>query len=184
MKFIILDRDGVINHESRQYIKNPNEWIPINESLEAISKLSQAGYKIAVATNQSGVGRKYFTEEKLHEIHSKMLAEVQKHGGALDLICYCPHHPDDRCECRKPRLGMIRQMEDFFKVKISEINPHFVGDSPCDMQLAVAAGCIPVLVTGPGSDGEETLNLLDDELKSQVKTVKNLAEFVTELLDE
>src|SRR3990167_9545563 len=102
---IILDRDGVINFDSEFYIKSPAEWVPIPGSLEAIAKLKQAGFKIVIATNQSGIGRGFYTHEILAEIHDKMNNLLAELGVTLDGIFYCPHHPDEHCNCRKPEPG-------------------------------------------------------------------------------
>ncbi|MDN5843114.1 MAG: D-glycero-beta-D-manno-heptose 1,7-bisphosphate 7-phosphatase, partial [Alcaligenaceae bacterium] len=105
-KLIILDRDGVINHDSDAFIKSPDEWMPIPGSLAAIAQLSHAGWRIVVASNQSGIGRGLFTMDALNAIHAKMRREVAQAGGQIDAIFICPHHPDDGCKCRKPSNGM------------------------------------------------------------------------------
>ena len=105
MKFIILDRDGVINQDSDNYIKSPDEWAPIEGSLGAIARLNRAGYHVFLATNQSGIARGLFNIETLHAIHQKMLNEIQHRGGTIDAILFCPHGPDDACGCRKPAPG-------------------------------------------------------------------------------
>ncbi len=112
MKLIILDRDGVINKESLNYIRSVNEWIPEQGSIDAIIRLSKAGYTIAIATNQSGVGRGYYSHETLAEIHAKMRDLVEKEGGLISAICYCPHTPQENCDCRKPKVGLISQIEE------------------------------------------------------------------------
>jgi D-glycero-D-manno-heptose 1,7-bisphosphate phosphatase len=152
-KFIILDRDGVINYESADYIKTPNEWLPIPGSLEAIALLSQAGYTIVVATNQSGLGRGYYTEEGLAEIHQKMQESVKALGGQIDRIFYCPHRPEDHCSCRKPAIGLFEQIASFYRINLKNI--FSIGDSLRDIQAAQQVGCKPILVlTG---NGQETL---------------------------
>ena len=115
MKLIILDRDGVINHDSDAYIKSPDEWLPISGSLEAIARLSHAGYRIAVATNQSGVGRGYYSLATLANIHEKMNQAVRAAGGLIDVIFFCPHVPDEACECRKPKPGLFYQIAEYFQ---------------------------------------------------------------------
>ncbi|OQW93685.1 MAG: D-glycero-beta-D-manno-heptose-1,7-bisphosphate 7-phosphatase, partial [Beggiatoa sp. IS2] len=107
MQLIILDRDGVINHDSDEYIKSPEEWKPIAGSLEAIARLNQAGYRVVIATNQSGLTRGLFTLDDLHEIHSKMLKQLADAGGAIEAIFFCPHSQKDNCSCRKPRPGLF-----------------------------------------------------------------------------
>src|SRR5688572_16260160 len=104
---IILDRDGVINQDSNEYIKSPEEWIPIPGSLEKIACLNQKGHQVVIATNQSGVARGLLTEETLQAIHEKFQCELKKLGGHVEGIFFCPHHPDEGCECRKPKPGLL-----------------------------------------------------------------------------
>ena len=149
MKLIILDRDGVINFDSIQYIKSPAEWKPIPGSLEAIAKLSQAGYRVVVATNQSGVGRGLFDMDTLNRIHDKMHRAVQAAGGRIDAIFYCPHAADSDCDCRKPKPGMFVRIGACFNVDLA--GTPSVGDSLRDLQAAAAVGGRPLLVlTGKG----------------------------------
>lgn len=150
-KLVILDRDGVINYDSDAYIRTPDEWQPIPGSLEAIAKLNTLGVKVAIATNQSGIGRGYYTEAILAEIHDKMLTELAAVGGKIDKIYYCPHIPDDHCECRKPKAKMLRDIARDFNIDYKVEQVAFVGDSLRDLQAARAAGCVGVLVeTGRG----------------------------------
>ena len=146
---IILDRDGVINIDSPNYIKCPKEWIPIKGSLEAIAKLNQAGFSVVVATNQAGISRGIFTFEDLHAIHSKMIDTLTQYGGNIDAIFFCPHNPIDLCECRKPRPGMINEIQVRFKVNLTDVK--LIGDSHRDLLAADKAGATPWLVkTGNG----------------------------------
>lgn len=148
-KLIILDRDGVINHDSDAFIKSPDEWIPIPGSLAAIAHLSHAGWRIVVASNQSGIGRGLFTMDTLNAIHAKMRREVIQAGGRIDAIFICPHHPDEGCECRKPSNGMFRDIAQRLDVRITGVPA--VGDSLRDLQAASTSGCAPWLVlTGKG----------------------------------
>ena len=150
MKLIVLDRDGVINHDSDAYIKSPDEWRPIPGSLEAIARLRKAGYHIVVATNQSGIARKLFDAATLGAIHAKMHRAVEEAGGRIEAIFFCPHGPDEGCACRKPRSGMFDEILQRFQA--AAINVHAIGDQLRDLQAAQAAGCRPVLVlTGKGS---------------------------------
>lgn len=154
-KLIILDRDGVINEDSPLYIKSQDEWHAIPGSLGAIAKLQRYGYKIAIATNQSGIARRYFTVDDLNLIHKKMLAQIASAGGNLhsDNIFICPHKPEDCCECRKPKPGMLLQAAHQFNIDPSEIL--MIGDSMRDIIAAKACGASAILVkTGKG---EETL---------------------------
>jgi D-glycero-D-manno-heptose 1,7-bisphosphate phosphatase len=149
MSYIILDRDGVINFDSDQYIKSPDEWHPIPGSLEAIARLNRHGYRVLVATNQSGVARGLYDIGILDQIHEKLMRELAAVGGYVEEIFFCPHHPDDNCVCRKPKPGLIHKIQ--AKYPVDPANTFFVGDSHADMQAALSAGCSPLLVlTGNG----------------------------------
>lgn len=180
MKLIVLDRDGVINEDSDDYIKSVDEWVPIPGSIEAIAALSKAGYTIAVATNQSGISRRLFDEFDLAAMHQKMCDLVEEEGGQISGVFFCPHGPDEGCECRKPGIGLLKQIESEFGTSVA--GAPFVGDSAKDLLAAKLAGCQPVLVlTGKGaatrsecSDGElagvamhNDLNAFKDALLSQ-----------------
>ncbi len=157
MAYLILDRDGVINHDSDDYIKSPEEWLPITGSLEAISKANRAGFRVVVVTNQSGLARGYFDIDTLNAIHKKMLKKLAELGGEVEAIMFCPHAPDDGCDCRKPKPGMLNEIRD--RLNISLDNVFFVGDTISDIKAAKAAGAVPVLVrTGKG---EKTLAMND-----------------------
>jgi D-glycero-D-manno-heptose 1,7-bisphosphate phosphatase len=158
MKLVILDRDGVINFDSAQFIKNPAEWKPIPGSLEAIAKLNQAGYRVVVATNQSGVGRGLFDMDTLNSIHEKMHKKLFAVGGRIDAIFYCPHAADSACDCRKPKPGMFKHIADTFNADLKGV--YAVGDSLRDLQASAALGCKPVLVlTGKGEKTKAEGNL-------------------------
>lgn len=151
--YVLLDRDGVINYDSDDYIKSVEEWIPLPNSLEAIALLNQHGFKVAIITNQSGLSRGYYDETTLAEIHHKMHMLTEEKGGEIDCIYYCPHSPDDNCQCRKPKPGMLN---DFAKDKnLSLSDTYLVGDKMADMQAALAAGAKPILVKS--GKGEITL---------------------------
>lgn len=151
MKLVILDRDGVINHDSDDYIKSVDEWQPINGSIEAIARLYRAGYHICVATNQSGLGRGYFNDEVLSNIHNRMEQLVTDAGGHLDKIVWCPHLPGDSCDCRKPLPGMIDTIIQSYEGREIE-ECWMIGDSLRDLQAGHAYGCTLILVrTGKGS---------------------------------
>ena len=176
MKTIVLDRDGVINHDSDAYIKSPDEWLPIAGSLEAIARLSQAGYRLLVATNQSGVARGLFDLDTLNTIHQKMESAIQQHGGRLDGIYCCPHGPHDNCACRKPRPGLLLQMEKDLGVDLHQTI--MVGDSLKDLQAAIAVGAKPVLVlTGKGG---KTLGQISQQ--QPIDIYQNLADFAEALI--
>lgn len=153
MNWIILDRDGVINYDSDDYIKNPEEFVFIPGSLEAMVRLHRAGYRIAVATNQSGVARGYFDLATLQAIHDKLLNALAGQGAELAGIFYCPHGPQDECECRKPKPGLLQQIATVFELDLSGVPA--VGDSLRDLQAARVVGARPILVRS--GKGERTL---------------------------
>lgn len=173
MKLIILDRDGVINHDSEHFIKSADEWQPIDGSLDAIAFLTQAGYTIAVATNQSGIGRGYFSMHTLNEMHAKMHKLVQQAGGEISGIWFCPHTAAHECQCRKPRPGMIHDILGRFNAEAAET--WLVGDSLRDLQAIAAVGGKAALVkTGKGC---RTLRQHTDELPAGTQIFDNLLDF-------
>ena len=176
MKLVILDRDGVINHDSDEYIKSPEEWIPIAGSLEAIARLHRQGYKVIVATNQSGVGRGLYDMDMLGRIHARMLEAVRAKGGEIDAIFFCPHKPEDECDCRKPRPGLMMEIAERLKVNLAGV--YAVGDSERDVQAARAVAARPVLLrTGKGKRTLKKSKLLAD-----VPVFDDLAAFADGLL--
>lgn len=149
VKLIVLDRDGTINHDSEQFIKSPDEWRPIPGSLEAIARLNHAGYRVVVATNQSGIGRGLFDMETLNAIHEKMHRSLAQVGGRVDAVFYCPHTADASCDCRKPKPGMLREAGRRFNVDMNGVA--VIGDGIRDLQAAESVGGQPMLVlTGKG----------------------------------
>jgi D-glycero-D-manno-heptose 1,7-bisphosphate phosphatase len=149
MKLVILDRDGVINQDSANFIKSPNEWIPIAGSLEAIALLNQSGFRVAIATNQSGISRGLFDMTTLNNIHDKMNRELALLGGRIDAIFYCPHAADEHCHCRKPDTGMIEEIGNRLSMELQGVPA--VGDALRDLEAFANAGCQPILVrTGKG----------------------------------
>ncbi len=149
MKLVILDRDGVINFDSAEFIKKPQEWQPIPGSLEAIARLNQAGYRVVVATNQSGVGRGLLDMATLNAIHDKMHKALAQFGGRIDAVFYCPHAQDANCNCRKPKLGLFEDIARRFNVDLAGVP--CIGDSLRDLQAAAQVGALPMLVlTGKG----------------------------------
>ncbi len=176
MKLVILDRDGVINHDSASYIKSPEEWKPIAGSLEAIALLNQAGYRVLVATNQSGIGRGLFDMATLNAIHDKMHRALSLVGGRVDGIFYCPHANDAGCACRKPRPGLLDEISKRFGVSLDGVP--FIGDSLRDLQAGAAVGAQPVLVlTGKGKKTRK-----DGDLPEGTVVHADLAEAVRSLL--
>jgi len=152
-KLVILDRDGVINKDSEQYIKTPDEWRPIPGSLEAIARLNHAGFRVVVATNQSGIGRGLFDMATLNTIHDKMHRMLALIGGRIDAVFYCPHTGDSQCDCRKPKTGMLKEIG--LRLGVDLVAVPCIGDSLRDLQSADAVGATPMLVlTGKG---EKTL---------------------------
>jgi len=139
----------VINHDSDAYIKSLEEWVPIPGSIEAIAQLSKAGWTVAVATNQSGIARGYYSPETLEAMHARLRALVAEQGGEVGLIVHCPHGPDAGCDCRKPKPGMLLAIAEYYQVPLAGV--WFVGDSKGDLEAALAVDAQPVLVkTGKG----------------------------------
>jgi D-glycero-D-manno-heptose 1,7-bisphosphate phosphatase len=183
MKLIILDRDGVINEDSDQYIKNENEWVALPGSIEAIAALSLAGFKVYIATNQSGLGRGLFTENDLKAMHDKLQRLVTERGGSIAGIFYCPHTPDEGCDCRKPETGLLLQIQD--SVGRSLVGAPMIGDSLRDLQAGVTVGCKPVLVkTGKGKRTWRQIVDSDLPLKSDLQVFETLADAARALMDE
>lgn len=153
-KLVILDRDGVINRDSAAFIKSPHEWIALPGSIEAIAGLCRAGFRVVIATNQSGVGRGLFSEQILDDIHAKLEAAVLAGGGRISGVFVCPHLPEAGCDCRKPKPGLLNQIASAFDVALTGIP--MIGDSLRDLEAAVAVGGQPVLVrTGNGHATEQ-----------------------------
>lgn len=176
MKLIILDRDGVINHDSEQFIKSPEEWKPIDGSLEAIARLNQWGWRVVVASNQSGIGRGLFGMDTLNAINAKMVRSLAEVGGRLDAIFFCPHPADSTCDCRKPKSGMFLQIAERFSVDLHGVP--VVGDSLRDLQAGVAVGCVPYLVlTGKGQKTKD-----DPDLPPGTLIYPDLATVVADLV--
>lgn len=148
-RLVVLDRDGVVNHDSEQFIKSPDEWRPIPGSLEAIARLSRGGYRVVIATNQSGVARGLLDFAALNAIHDKMHRALAQVGGRIDAVFYCPHTADSRCACRKPKPGMLIEIGTRFNVAMTGVP--CIGDSLRDLQAAAGVGARPILVlTGKG----------------------------------
>jgi D-glycero-D-manno-heptose 1,7-bisphosphate phosphatase len=165
-KLIILDRDGVINEDRDDYVKSVDEWVPLPGSLEAIALLNQAGYQIAIATNQSGISRGYFTVNDLHAMHSKMEQLLKPLGGHIDSIFFCPHVDSHACDCRKPLPGLMKEIALRYKrtgSKLPLLGVPIVGDSLRDLQAGIALGASPHLVlTGKGQKTLTKGNLPED----------------------
>jgi len=176
MKLVILDRDGVINFDSDQYIKSPAEWRPIPGSIEAIARLNQSGYRIAVATNQAGIGRGLFDMGTLNAINDKMMEMVFRQGGRIDALFFCPHTALEQCGCRKPRTGMFEEIAARFHTDLKGVP--VVGDSLKDLQAAEQVGAQPILVlTGKGRGTQEA-----GDLPKKTIVFENLADAARHLV--
>lgn len=148
---ILLDRDGVINQDSDQYVKSVDEWIPISGSIESIATLHKAGFKVFIVTNQSGIARGYYNIEILDRMHEKMNQLVEQAGGKIAGIRYCPHGPDDNCNCRKPKAGMIESIESELNISFKTYPAIMVGDSKRDLEAGYDRGCqLALVLTGKG----------------------------------
>jgi D-glycero-D-manno-heptose 1,7-bisphosphate phosphatase len=178
MKLVILDRDGVINQDSDNYIKSVDEFIPLPGSIEAIAKLKHAGYQVYVATNQSGISRGFYTVEVLQKMHDKLAALLKEHHTEIDGIEFCPHGPDDHCDCRKPKAGMYRAI--IKKAGLTDCTEVLVvGDSLRDLQAAQSINARPHLVrTGKG---ERTIE--KGQGLAGIPVYNDLADFVNQLLN-
>ena len=173
----MLDRDGVINQDSDEYIKSPHEWHAIEGSLKAIAQLNRAGFKIVVVTNQSGVGRGLFSKQTLNKIHEKMKHKLAAFQGHIDGIYVCPHRPEEQCHCRKPNIGLLQKVKQKYPANFQ--HSIFIGDTIKEIQAANAMGCHPMLVrTGKGG---KTLQQYP-ELKKTVPVYANLKEAVSAIL--
>ncbi len=178
MRLVILDRDGVINYDSEQFIKTPEEWRPIPGSLEAIASLNQAGFRVVVASNQSGVGRGLLDMATLNAIHAKMHAMLARVGGRIEAVFFCPHAADSRCACRKPKPGLLLEIGLRYHVDLAGVP--VIGDSLRDLQAARAVGAAPILVrTGKGM-----LTLQMGDLPEATRVFDDLAEVARALLAE
>jgi len=181
-RIVILDRDGVINYDSADYIKTADEWRPIPGSAQAIALLCESGFDVYVVTNQSGIGRGLFDERAYRAITEKMLATIDAAGGSLKAVFYCPHSPDDDCNCRKPKTGLLQQVSAVSGQSLEGVPA--IGDSLRDLQAAHSAGCQPILVrTGNGS---KTLSVLAEhaQLTEKTRIFDNLADAAATLIAE
>jgi D-glycero-D-manno-heptose 1,7-bisphosphate phosphatase len=176
MKLVILDRDGVINYDSDNYIKSPDEWRPIPGSLEAIARLNQAGYRVVVASNQAGIGRGLFDMATLAAIHDKMHRAVAQASGRIEAVFYCPHSRDANCNCRKPKPGLLEDIARRFNTDLTGVPT--IGDSLRDLQAAVQVHAQPILVmTGKGKKTAAAGGLPEN-----TKTYADLSEVVKDLV--
>ncbi len=177
MELVILDRDGVINQDSPRHIRSPEEWIPIPGSLDAVARLNRAGYRVVVATNQSGLARRLFDIETLNRIHETMQRQLAEVGGHVDAVFICPCHPKDNCDCFKPNPGMLLDISERLRTPLDKVP--FIGDKLIDIQAARAAGARPFLVkTGNGKKTLKSKQNLDD-----VEVFEDLAAAADALID-
>lgn len=176
-QLVILDRDGVINYDSADFVKSPDEWRPIRGSTEAIGALTRAGFTVVVASNQSGLGRKLFDEQALEAIHAKMRQCVGACGGAIDKVFFCPHRPEDDCACRKPKPGLLLDIAQYYGASLDGVP--VIGDSMRDLDAALAARARPILVlTGNGKSTAAALAEQDRD----VEIFADLADAATALI--
>jgi D-glycero-D-manno-heptose 1,7-bisphosphate phosphatase len=175
-KLVVLDRDGVINADSDAFIKSPDEWVAIPGSLEAIARLNQAGYRVAIASNQSGIGRGLFDMAALNAMHEKMNRTAAAVGGRIDAVFFCPHTQEDECECRKPKPGMLQQIVERFE--IDPADTPMVGDSLRDLQAGAALGfALHLVLTGKGRK-----TLAEGNLPPNTKVHDDLRTFALDFL--
>lgn len=179
LKLVILDRDGTINEDSADFIKTPEEWLPLPGALEAIARLNHAGWHVVVASNQSGLGRGLFDVSTLNAMHAKMHKLLAAVGGRVDAIFYCPHGPEDACRCRKPEPGLFEQIAERFGVDLRNVPA--VGDSARDILAGMAVGCEPHLVlTGKGAAYRE--RSLPETFPPETRAHKDLGAFADFLI--
>jgi len=177
MRLVILDRDGVINEDSSDYVKTPEQWVPIPGSLEAIARLCRSEYRVVVITNQSGVGRGLYTVDTMNKINARMFELLRQKGGEIDALLFCPHVPDAGCECRKPKPGLFYELARRLKVNLTAVPA--VGDSSRDLDAAIAADAQPVLVrTGKGAETAAAIARGEYERFKDVPVYDDLASFV------
>lgn len=187
-KLVILDRDGVINEDADDFVKSVQEWLPIPGSIDAIARLCSHGFIVAVATNQSGIGRGLFTVDTLDAMHENLCELVQEAGGTIATIAYCPHKPEDLCDCRKPQSGLFDEIADTLGMDLA--GAWVIGDSLRDLQAGLARGCLPVLVrTGKGLSTERMLDedpsiLEDNPDLAQLMVCEDLAEAADLLIQQ
>jgi D-glycero-D-manno-heptose 1,7-bisphosphate phosphatase len=180
---VVLDRDGVVNRDSKDFVKSAGEWVPLPGSIEAIAGLSRAGFTVAVASNQSGLGRGLFDRRALAGMHRKFRRLVATAGGRVDRIVVCPHTPEDGCDCRKPRAGLLHRLGRYYKTDLGGVP--VVGDSLRDLEAAVTAGARPILVrTGNGQKTEAALKRAPGAAFRSVRVFDDLAAAAAALVEE
>jgi len=178
---VLLDRDGVINFDSPDYILAPEQWLPIPGSLQAIARLHRAGIAIAIVSNQSGLGRGMMDQDCFNAIHAKMMLAIEQAGGFISHVAYCPHGPDDGCNCRKPKPGMV--LDTLQALGLHNQDVLFVGDSIRDVQAAEAAGISAILVQSGYGDADSILKK-SRQLQPGIMAYADLATAVDAILGE
>jgi D-glycero-D-manno-heptose 1,7-bisphosphate phosphatase len=179
-KLIILGRDGILNVFRDDHVKDPAEWTPVPGALEAVAQLNQEGWHVVIATNQSGIGRGMIDIASFNAVHARMMELLAAQGGRIDAVFFCPHAPEDGCDCRKPLPGLMLRVAERYGVRLADVP--MVGDTARDLQAAVAAGCEPHLVlTGraAGLSEADLQTLLHDAPGTKVHpTLGAFAEFI------
>ena len=175
-RLVVLDRDGTLNLDDKAIIAGPDDWVPVAGALEAVARLNQAGCRVVIATNQSGLGRGLFDADTMNRVHAKMNKLLAAVGARVDAVFFCPHSRDDACDCRKPKPGMFKRIADTFNVDLKCVPA--IGDSLRDLQACAALGCQPMLVlTGKGEKTKAEGNLPENTLE-----FANLAAAIEHLL--
>ena len=191
MKLLILDRDGTLNRNRDDYVASPDEWEPLPGALEAVAKLNQGGWRVVLATNQSGIGRGLFEMTALNAIHAKMHRALAAVGGRVEAVFFCPHAPEDACDCRKPRTGLFEQIEQRFGVDLTDVPA--AGNALRHVQAASLAGCpAHLLLTGQsehlrgrvGAGSKAELQALAPDLPASAHVHEDLASFADWLLEQ
>lgn len=181
MKLVIIDRDGTLCVEREGFLQSPDDWEALPGALDAVAQLNQAGFQVVIAANFPGLGRGLFDMTALNAIHARMNRQLAAAGGRIEAVFFCPHAPDEACDCRKPLPGLFRQIGERFKVDLTQL--HAVGNSLADVQAAVAAGCVPHLVlTGRGAPAQT--DPLPPAFPAQTRVHADLAAFAASFIAE
>ena len=181
MKLVIVDRDGTLNYEREGYIQTPEQWEPIPGALDAIARLNHAGFHVVIVANLPGLGRGLYDVDALNAVHARMQRELAQAGGRIEAVFFCPHAPDEGCDCRKPKPGLFEQIGTRYKVDLTQV--HAVGDSERDLQAAHAAGCVPHLVLTGKTELAEG-QPLPPEFPPDTRVHADLAAFATSFIAE
>ena len=180
MKLVILDRNGTINVLREDFVKNEAEWLPLPGALEAIARLNQAGWRVVIVSNQSGLGRGLFDMAALNAMHAKMHKMLAAVGGRVDAVFFCPHAVDEDCDCRKPRPGLYLQIGERYGIDLRSVPA--AGDSLRDLQAAVSAGCEPHLLLSGADATLSSADPLPSDYPANTQVHLNLAAFADHLL--